>query len=452
VAEESRHPSRKSGGLRVPSDNVPRRTEEQLATATEAQSAVIGADEAEPGDSVEIAFDEDEVGDANEPSPPKGKWPRVVTESISDTELESMVIESADSNRRTLLDVPAVEDSAPEESTHERATVPIKAIKVATAEDGEESDSAGELLADDIVEEMDEDGASGSKPRAASKSPPPAPSKPAGKEPKRAAGPKPWFEEIFNEDYLRTLPFLTPQATQFEANFVIESLNLEPGADVLDVACGYGRHAMELAARGYQVVGLDASLPLLLRGADEAQRRGLNINFVHGDMREPAFEGQFDGAYCLFTSFGYFDDDTNLKTVQNLARALKPGGRLVLEIINRDYVVRDLPSRVWWEGDGCVVLEEVEFNYFSSRVLSHRSVVFDDGRQLEQDISVRAYSLHELGKLLHTAGFRVVEVSGGMHNRGRFFGCRSRDIVVVAERPMSRKSTNNGVGTPRTPR
>jgi len=245
---------------------------------------------------------------------------------------------------------------------------------------------------------------------------------------------KSWFVDLFDEDYLRTLPFLTPQATQAEAEFVIDAMGLTPGAQVLDVGCGYGRHAMELAARGFHVVGLDTSTPLLVRGGEEAHRRGLTINFVRGDMRELDFDAQFDGAYCLFSTFGYFDDETNKKTVANIARALKPGGRVLIEILNRDYVIADLPTRVWWEGDGCVVLEEVELNYFSSRIQVNRSVVFDDGRQVEQEISVRAYSLHEVGKLLHSAGFRVLEVSGAYHTRGRFFGNQSRHIIVLAER------------------
>ena len=264
-----------------------------------------------------------------------------------------------------------------------------------------------------------------------------SPPKPEGREHKLEAKPpkgKPWFVDLFDEDYLRTLPFLTPQATQHEAEFVIDAMGLSPGAQVLDVGCGYGRHAMELAARGFHVVGLDLSTPLLVRGGEEAHRRGLQINFVRGDMRELDFEAQFDGAYCLFSTFGYFDDETNKKTIANIARALKPGGRLMIEILNRDYVIADLPTRVWWEGEGCVVLEEVELNYFSSRIQVNRSVVFDDGRQLEQEISVRAYSLHEVGKLMHAAGFRVLEVSGGYHTRGRFFGNQSRHIIVLAER------------------
>jgi SAM-dependent methyltransferase len=287
-------------------------------------------------------------------------------------------------------------------------------------------------------------------PAAAHKPPaPPAVAKPAAKpipqaavaavvakEPSRptSSRARPWFVDLFDEDYLRTLPFLTPQATQSEAEFVINAMNLAPGAQVLDLGCGYGRHAMELAARGFHVVGLDLSTPLLVRGGEEAHRRNLTINFVRGDMRELDFESQFDGVYCLFSTFGYFDDETNKKTLQNVARALKPNGKVLVEILNRDYVIADLPTRVWWEGDGCVVLEEVELNYFSSRIQVNRSVVFDDGRQLEQEISVRAYSLHEVGKLMHAAGFRVLEVSGGYQTRGRFFGNQSRHIIVLAER------------------
>ncbi len=270
-------------------------------------------------------------------------------------------------------------------------------------------------------------------PKPVEKKPPVAPKPDLKVEPKSAKG-KPWFVDLFDEDYLRTLPFLTPQATQAEAEFVIDAMGLSPGASVLDVGCGYGRHAMELAARGFHVVGLDLSTPLLVRGGEEAHRRGLQINFVRGDMRELDFDSQFDGAYCLFSTYGYFDDETNKKTLANISRALKPGGRLMIEILNRDYIIADLPTRVWWEGEGCVVLEEVELNYFSSRIQVNRSVVFDDGRQLEQEISVRAYSLHEVGKLMHAAGFRVLEVSGGYHTRGRFFGNQSRHIIVLAER------------------
>jgi SAM-dependent methyltransferase len=271
--------------------------------------------------------------------------------------------------------------------------------------------------------------------------PPPAPAQASGGtaaesplRPRKKRRTKQWFEEIFDDDYLRTLPHLTPRQTEREASFVAESLGVPSGGALLDLGCGYGRHAMELAAKGHRVTGLDLSLPLLIRAADAARRAGLSINFIHGDMREMAFEAEFDGAYSMFTSFGYFDDDTNRKVATNLAHAIKPGGRLLIDVVNRDYLVRDLPTRVWWQGDGCVVLEEVDFNYFSSRLQVQRSIIFEDGRQVEQEISIRAYSLHELGKILHHAGFRVTEVSGGLALRGKFFGADSRQLIVLAEK------------------
>jgi SAM-dependent methyltransferase len=252
--------------------------------------------------------------------------------------------------------------------------------------------------------------------------------------PRRPKRSKPWFEEVFDEDYLRTLPFMSADQTLREVEFIEASLALKPGARVLDIGCGYGRHAIELVQRGLDVTGLDLSLPLLIRAADEAQKRAMSVNFVHADMREMAFEEQFDGAYSMLTSFGYFDEETNLRVAEGIGRSLKPGARFLLDIVNRDYIVSDLPSRVWWEGNGCVVLEEVDFNFHTSRILTHRSIVFEDGRQLEQEISVRAYSLHEIGRLLRQAGFRVLEVSGSLATRGNFFGNTSRGLLILAEK------------------
>jgi SAM-dependent methyltransferase len=252
--------------------------------------------------------------------------------------------------------------------------------------------------------------------------------------PRRPKRSKPWFEEVFDEDYLRTLPFMSADQTLREVEFIEESLGVKPGGQVLDVGCGYGRHAIELVQRGLDVTGLDLSLPLLLRAADEAQKRAMSVNFVHADMREMAFEKQFDGVYSMLTSFGYFDEETNLRVAEGIARALKPGGRFLLDLVNRDYVAGDLPSRVWWEGNGCVVLEEVDFNFHTSRILTHRSIVFEDGRQIEQEISVRAYSLHEIGRLLRQAGFRVLDISGSLATRGHFFGSTSRSLLILAEK------------------
>src|SRR2546430_17564863 len=105
-----------------------------------------------------------------------------------------------------------------------------------------------------------------------------------------------------------------------EVEFISDALMPAAGVELLDVGCGYGRHAIELVQRGFAVTGLDLSLPLLIRAADEAQRRALSVNFVHADMRAMAFEKQFDGAYCMLTSFCNFDEDNTIRVAARLVR------------------------------------------------------------------------------------------------------------------------------------
>jgi SAM-dependent methyltransferase len=146
------------------------------------------------------------------------------------------------------------------------------------------------------------------------------------------------------------------------------------------------------------------------------------------------FEGAFDGLMCLGTTFGYFDDETNKKVLERFLRALKPGGNLVIDVVNRDHVIRAQPNLIWFEGDGCVCMEESEFNFFTSRLHVKRTVILDGGKQAETEYALRLYSLHELGQLLHSAGFRVTEVSGREALPGVFFGQESPQMIVVAER------------------
>jgi SAM-dependent methyltransferase len=243
-----------------------------------------------------------------------------------------------------------------------------------------------------------------------------------------------WFEDVFDEDYLRTVPFITQRLTKAEVDFLVESIAPTRDAQLLDLGCGVGRHCLELAARGFQTTGIDRCQRFIDRAKRDAQKRGLKPSFVRQDLRELDAVERFDAAFSLGTSFGYFDDETNRRMLQAVCRSLRPSGRFLLDVANRDYLIRGLPMRIGWEGDGCVVLEEVDLSFYNSRLIGKRSVVFMDGRHIEHDISIRLYSLHELGKLLHLAGFRVMEVSGHVAHKGYFFGNASRSLIVLAER------------------
>ncbi|MEZ4470268.1 MAG: methyltransferase domain-containing protein [bacterium] len=245
-----------------------------------------------------------------------------------------------------------------------------------------------------------------------------------------------WFAELFGEEYLASQPRRSDEAVEREVAFVLDSVRLEEPARVLDLACGAGRHAAVLARLGHQVVALDLSLPLLRRGVDVARHEDLAIHFIHGDMRDMDFHEEFDAACLLDTSFGYFTDVENLMVLRSLFRALRPGGRLVLDVANRDFVQGCVPTRNWWEGDGCLVQEDIELIQETSRLEIRRYLVFADGRERIYDISIRLFALHELRHLLQLAGLEILDVSGSVHTAGAFFGACSERILITAARPL----------------
>ena len=279
--------------------------------------------------------------------------------------------------------------------------------------------------------------------------PPPPPKRPQAAEPAAAAAPEPapegekkkakqkraWWEELFSEDFVRANWKVSDEQIKKEVTFVEESLGVAAGGVVLDLGCGSGQHAVELASRGYGVVGYDLSLYQLALAADTAQERSQKINFLQGDMREMAFEEMFDGIFCWNTTFGYFEEDKNFSVAERAFRALRPGGMFLVDVINRDFVAAHTPSSVWFEGDSCVCMDDAVIDYFTSRLRVKRSVILDDGRTRECTYSVRLYSFHELGKLLHEVGFRVTEVSGHPATPGVFLGQASPRILMLAQRP-----------------
>lgn len=265
--------------------------------------------------------------------------------------------------------------------------------------------------------------------------PPPAPGE--GGAPRirrRSRKSKEWWARIFNDDYVSTIPKATVRGDQRKVNFIEKNLQVPQNSLVLDLACGNGRHSVGMAKRGYRVVGIDLSLPMLAQAAELAQEENQNINFIHGDMRDLSFDRTFDAVFCMGTSFGYFDDVTNYKCLQGVARALKPGGSFLLEVANRDNVMLKVPDLTWFEGNGSVCMEESAFDFETSRLTVMRQLIMDGGRQVVNDISIRMYSLHELREMLIRAGFSVTSVSGHQATQDAFFGQDSIRILIVAKR------------------
>ena len=244
-----------------------------------------------------------------------------------------------------------------------------------------------------------------------------------------------WPVAFFDDDYLRIYrPQFLPERTDAETRFIAASLRVPAGGEVLDLACGVGRHAIGMARLGYRVTGVDFNPRYLELAAADAEAAGVSLTWRAGDMRALEFERAFDGAYSYFTSFGYFDDDDNERVLDGLARALRPGGRVLLEMMNRDWLLTHPQQRTWTQrDDGALLMEESTLELVPSRVVS-RQLLIDPrgGTQVTKQFFLRTYTCAELSALLRRHGLEVAEVTGGAS--GEPYGTESRRLAIVAER------------------
>ncbi len=245
---------------------------------------------------------------------------------------------------------------------------------------------------------------------------------------------KPWWAEMFEGDLIRTLDNPRKLDVEKETSFIEQCLRLPKGSRVLDLACGNGVHAVELSSRGFQVVGVDYSDKMLDLARAYNNQRGTSVSFIQGDMRKLNLEGVFDGIYCWSSSFGYFDESTNANVLERIARAVRPGGTFALDMDNRDFVAPRAPQMAWFEKPGVVCMDEMRFDYYSSRMITRRMAIFEDQAPREIETTIRLYTLREIGRLLQKVGFKVLEVSGHRATRGAYFGDVSPRIIICCQR------------------
>ncbi|HWO72474.1 MAG TPA: class I SAM-dependent methyltransferase, partial [Dehalococcoidia bacterium] len=228
---------------------------------------------------------------------------------------------------------------------------------------------------------------------------------------------RPWYETFFGRDYLAAYGYLfSPERAEEEAAFVFDALALRAGDEVLDLCCGQGRHAVPLARRGCKVTGLDLSQQYLDLLADAAAKAGVEVETVRSDMREIPFEARFDAVINMFSSFGYLETEAeDARVLRAVARALKPGGRFLLDLLNREWALINYDEKDWHrDEDGTVYLEERSFDPLTSRNHVTFTAISPDGTRREMGgHHLRLYTLREVRGLLEEAGLTVQGVFGG---------------------------------------
>ncbi len=240
-------------------------------------------------------------------------------------------------------------------------------------------------------------------------------------------------QRIFGRFWHDHLPQPSARRSAREAEFVTHICGLTPGARLLDAGCGAGRHAMEFARRGYKRTGVDLSEEMV-ELARERAKGASGVSFVEADLRTLSLPREFDAAVLLDSTLGLHEDGETVELLRRLSSSLVPGGRLVVEVLNRDFVLGEMPARKWLETEKAVILDDVSFHPETSRLRVKRSVAPHGDKAVEFTYSLRLYALHELRVLLSLAGFEVVEVAGSIHQRGAYLGRRDRCIWLHARR------------------
>ena len=223
-----------------------------------------------------------------------------------------------------------------------------------------------------------------------------------------------WYEDIFNRQIFFDLYSeedirIAPQ----EVESIVKLLHLQPGLSILDVCCGYGRHAIELAKRGYEVTGIDLSPKQIGVAIQRAKEAGLAINFVVGDAREMKFQNEFDITLNLFLSFGYFQEEMdNLKMLEKIARATASDGLFLMDLWNREKQIRDFTPKEIEEHGEIIIEKRWHFDPWEGRLNWENTVIFPDRRKESWEHSIRAYTLVELKNILNEVGFQLEKVFG----------------------------------------
>jgi SAM-dependent methyltransferase len=243
------------------------------------------------------------------------------------------------------------------------------------------------------------------------------------------------LEQVFDvDDYLYFYSeMLTDERTELEVANLVKLLELDHPMDILELACGFGRHANRLAALGHRVTGLDLMEGFLDMARQDAISRGVQVRYHQGDMRQAAFQNAFDRVMLLFTAFGYFDDDDNLRVLKNVSAALRPGGLFITDSMNRDVFLKNFQPAHVSEKDGDLMIDRIAFDSLSG-IMQNQRIIIRNGVRKDKPFKIRIYNPNEFADLLGKAGLEVYGMYGGFDAQP--VSTDSRRLVVLARRPL----------------
>ncbi len=232
--------------------------------------------------------------------------------------------------------------------------------------------------------------------------------------------------------------------TSKEVDFIIHTLGLKGGERILDLACGYGRHSLELARRGYSVVGVDITEVYVEDGNQNAQAEGLDAKFILSDIREVANISEFEHAFDVVLNMadgaiGYLEnDEENLKSFDVIAKVLKPGGKHYMDIMSGDYADLHFPCQMWDAGEQGLTLSRFEWDV-DTRIMIYGQLDYLYGKELtkpemKHGNPTRLYTRKEVEKIMSDRGMRVIDAYADVE--GKKASELDVQMIVVSEKML----------------
>ena len=236
-----------------------------------------------------------------------------------------------------------------------------------------------------------------------------------------------WYREWFGQDYLDLYSHRDQPEADADVDFVLERLGEPRPNAVLDLACGTGRHTAALRCRGLRALGVDLSIALLARRPE--------LPRVRGDMRRlPFADRSFDWILNFFTSFGYFETEReNFQVLEEIVRLLTPGGRFLIDFLNRERVLGSLKPSETVEENGRRVDIQRWFDPASSRINKRITLRGAEAAPRTYLESVRAYTREEVAIGLSWAGLEVTGLYGNFH--GDPYDSDSERLILLGRKP-----------------
>ncbi len=246
-----------------------------------------------------------------------------------------------------------------------------------------------------------------------------------------------WYEELFKNFAKNYEKETYTHGTVQEVDFIEREIEFKKSAKVLDIGCGTGRHAIELARRGYKVTGVDLSEAQLKRARENALSAGVNVDFMRADARELEFYDDFDlvmiiceGAFSLMET-----DEMNFRILENAARALKKPGKLIFTSLNALFPLHNCVDSFINSNSPGAKNEGSKFDLSTLRMYSTVNFVDDDGIRKTISTNERFYMPSELTWMLKSLGFSNIDVFGcvtGEFQRGRQVSQNEFELLVCA--------------------